>query len=88
MDIEELENYKAPKIISLEIDEFDEDSGVSEIALVEMPAIESDWIYFSSQKHLFESYNDYPDSVSNNAKKGIELNEKQGNKCATSTTIS
>jgi hypothetical protein len=83
MDIEELQNYKAPKIISLEIDEFDEDSGVDGIALVEQPAIESDWVYFSSQKHLFESYSDYPDSVSNNAKKGIELNEKQGNKCAT-----
>lgn len=32
-----------------------------------------------------ESYTDYPDSVSNNAKKGIELNERQGNKCATQT---
>lgn len=30
-----------------------------------------------------ESYNDYPDSVSNNAKKGIELNETVNNKCAT-----
>ena len=30
-----------------------------------------------------ESYSDYPDSVSNNAKRGIELNEKVDNKCAT-----
>lgn len=30
-----------------------------------------------------ESYSDYPDSVSNNAKRGIELNEKVNNKCAT-----
>lgn len=30
-----------------------------------------------------ESYTDYPDAVSNNAKRGIELNEKNGNKCAT-----
>lgn len=30
-----------------------------------------------------ESYADYPDSVSNNAKRGIELNEKVNNKCAT-----
>jgi hypothetical protein len=30
-----------------------------------------------------ESYNDYPDAVSNNAKRGIELNEKVNNKCAT-----
>lgn len=30
-----------------------------------------------------ESYADYPDSVRNNAKRGIELNEKVNNKCAT-----
>lgn len=30
-----------------------------------------------------DSYNDYPDSVSNNAKRGIELNDKVNNKCAT-----
>jgi hypothetical protein len=30
-----------------------------------------------------ESYNDYPTSVRNNAKRGIELNEKVNNKCAT-----
>jgi hypothetical protein len=30
-----------------------------------------------------ESYNDYPDSVSNNAQKGIDANEKNDNKCAT-----
>ena len=30
-----------------------------------------------------ESYNDYPQAVSNNAKRGIELNEKVNNKCAT-----
>ncbi len=29
------------------------------------------------------SYNDYPKAVRNNAKRGIELNEKQDNKCAT-----
>ena len=30
-----------------------------------------------------ESYADYPEAVSNNAKRGIELNEKINNKCAT-----
>tara|TARA_X000001382_G_scaffold130479_1_gene125484 strand:- start:837 stop:1874 length:1038 start_codon:yes stop_codon:yes gene_type:complete len=30
-----------------------------------------------------ESYSDYPDAVSSNAKKGIELNKKVNNKCAT-----
>ena len=28
-------------------------------------------------------FNDYPEAVSNNAKRGLELNEKNGNKCAT-----
>ena len=31
----------------------------------------------------FESYNDYPEAVSNNAKRGIELNAKVNNGCAT-----
>jgi hypothetical protein len=34
-------------------------------------------------KAILESYSDYPEAVSNNAKRGIELNEKVGNKCAT-----
>ena len=29
------------------------------------------------------TYNDYPKSVRNNARRGIELNKRQGNKCAT-----
>ena len=37
---------------------------------------------FDNEQEL-ESYADYPDAVSNNAKKGIELNEKVNNKCAT-----
>jgi hypothetical protein len=32
---------------------------------------------------LFQSYNDYSQAVRSNAKRGIELNEKNGNKCAT-----
>ena len=31
----------------------------------------------------WESFSDYPQSVSNNAKRGIELNKKVNNKCAT-----
>ncbi len=34
-------------------------------------------------KIALESYKDYPQAVSNNAKRGIELNEKVNNKCAT-----
>jgi hypothetical protein len=46
-------------------------------------SVKNDKRYKNGKKLEMESYRDYPDSVSNNAKKGIELNEKQGNKCAT-----
>ena len=72
---------KSPKIVKLDINEEDNFSGVDSIALVENPAIELNWAYFSNQK--FQSYTDYPDAVSNNAKRGIELNEKVNNNCAT-----
>ena len=72
---------KSPKIVKLDINEEDMFSGVDAIALVESPAIEAGWMFFSKQE--FESYSDYPEAVSNNAQKGIELNEKVNNKCAT-----
>lgn len=34
-------------------------------------------------KEELQSYSDYPESVSNNAKRGIDLNKAVGNKCAT-----
>ena len=37
----------------------------------------------SGKRTELESYSDYPNAVSNNAKRGIELNEKIDNKCAT-----
>jgi hypothetical protein len=37
----------------------------------------------SGKRTELESYSDYPSGVRNNAKRGIELNEKNGNKCAT-----
>ena len=37
----------------------------------------------SGKKIELETYNDYPKAVSNNAKRGIELNEKVNNRCAT-----
>jgi hypothetical protein len=36
-------------------------------------------------KAVLESYSDYGDDIRSNAKRGIELNEKVGNKCATQT---
>lgn len=35
------------------------------------------------KKYKMESFSDYPSGVKNNAKRGIELNEKNDNKCAT-----
>ena len=35
------------------------------------------------KKMVLESYSDYPSGVKNNAKRGLELNEKVNNKCAT-----
>ena len=37
----------------------------------------------SGKKITFETYKDYPSGVTNNAKRGIDLNEKVNNKCAT-----
>jgi len=37
----------------------------------------------SGKRTELETFNDYPDAVSNNAKRGIELNKKVNNKCAT-----
>ena len=75
------------KVIELEIDpELSGDTGVWEVAFVEFPAIEQELIFFGREKFLeekFESYSNYPDAVRNNAKRGIELNEKIGNRCAT-----
>ena len=45
--------------------------------------IKNDARFNGGKKIELETYNDYPDSVKNNAKRGIELNEKVNNKCAT-----
>ncbi len=47
--------------------------------------VKKDKRYKRGSKVEYQSYTDYPDAVKNNAKRGIELNEKQGNKCATQT---
>ena len=45
--------------------------------------IKSDKRIKGGKRIEMESYSDYPDGVKNNAKRGLELNEKQNNKCAT-----
>jgi len=47
--------------------------------------VKEDKRFKDGKRVVMESYSDYPDAVKNNAKRGIELNEKEGNKCATQT---
>ena len=89
---------KIEKIVELGIDldnvnddELFEELGVDVVSFVESPAIEEAFLYFSKDNgveehtcnHEFASYSDYPESVRNNAKRGIELNKAVNNKCAT-----
>ena len=69
------------KIVKLDIDENSILAGIDAVALVEQPAIEEDFMYFSKQE--FETYNDYPKAAIEAAKQGIKRNKEGGNKCAT-----
>jgi hypothetical protein len=70
---------------------FDTDSVLSDleeqealVILSEIRAvIKKDNRYKGKKRVDMESFSDYGDGVANNAKRGIELNEKNGNKCAT-----
>ena len=57
----------------------DDETGVDFVSLVTSPAIERDFVYF----HKEEFFDDYPKAASQNAQRGINLNEKLGNDCAT-----
>ncbi len=58
----------------------------AEVLLGQIKAlIKKDKRYKAKQRIEMETYSDYGSGISNNAKKGIELNEKNGNKCATQT---
>lgn len=66
---DKLERPNEPNKLS-ELDEIEEAHLLEELKMV-LSGVE------------LESYADYPKAVSNNAKRGIELNEKVNNKCAT-----
>jgi hypothetical protein len=79
-----VEHRKSDLKLSLEksIDELTEEE--AEVFLSQIRAlIKKDKRYAKGQRIEMESYSDYGSGVSNNAKRGIELNEKNGNKCAT-----
>jgi len=64
------------------IDDFDEDEAKDMLKHIRR-VVKQDGRYKDGQKEELESYTDYPSGVKNNAKRGIELNEKVKNKCAT-----
>lgn len=57
----------------------EDETGVDFVSLVTSPAIERDFVYFNEHKF----FDDYPKAASQNAQRGINLNEKIGNDCAT-----
>ena len=78
------EHRKSDLKLSLEkaIDDLTE--AEAEIFLGQIKAIiKRDKRYGKGQRIEMESYQDYGQSIRSNAKRGIELNEKNGNKCAT-----
>tara|TARA_R110002153_G_scaffold15392_2_gene54913 strand:- start:2065 stop:3009 length:945 start_codon:yes stop_codon:yes gene_type:complete len=71
------------KIVKLEIDENSVLAGIDAVALVEQPAIEEDFMFFSKTQEFAETYTDYPKGAVEAARIGIKRNEARGNKCAT-----
>lgn len=66
-----------------EILDFIEQEEAQELLASAKAIIKNDKRHKSGKTIEMESYSDYPASVKNNAKRGLKLNEEQGNKCAT-----
>lgn len=81
-----IEGYFADKMErpKEQINDFADVEAEAEELLSEVKGIiRNDKRYKNGKKMIMESYSDYPDAVSNNAKRGRELNEKVNNRCAT-----
>ena len=72
-----IEGYFTDKIAMSKINEIHNEEEATEILLEIANSI-------LDNKYEFATYSDYGSGVRNNAKRGIELNEKVNNKCATS----
>ena len=70
------------KIVELKIND-SVISGLDAVALVEIPAIEEDFLAFNKVNMAEMTYNDYPQAAVDAAKRGIELNKENNMKCAT-----
>lgn len=78
--VDKIQEMKSVKIAELEAIEEEE----AMLVLKQITAIvKTDKRRKSGKRTIMESFNDYPDAVSNNAARGIKLNEQNGNKCAT-----
>jgi hypothetical protein len=73
---------KEQDYLSKEISDLDENEATLVLSQIRA-LIKKDSRYKTKKRVEMESYSDYGSSVANNAKRGIELNEANGNKCAT-----
>ena len=64
------------------INDFDEEEAEQMLSTIRS-IVKQDARLKEGERREYESYSDYPQAVKNNAKRGIELNEKNNNKCAT-----
>ena len=64
------------------INDFEEEEAEEMLSYIRR-IVKSDKRHKNGQVEELESYSDYPDAVKNNAKRGIELNDKVNDKCAT-----
>ena len=64
------------------VNDFDEEEATEMLSVIRS-IIKEDKRLKGGKRQELESYSDYPDGVKNNAKKGLELNKKVNNKCAT-----
>ena len=75
---EAIKDFSSDKVLQ-EIDQEEAEYLLGQVKAI----IKNDKRYKSGKKTTLESYTDYPSGVKNNAKRGLELNEKVNNKCAT-----
>ena len=64
------------------VNDFEEEEAEEMLSVIRSIVREDKRLKGGKRREL-ESYSDYPSGVKNNAKRGIELNEKVNNKCAT-----
>lgn len=75
---EAIKDFSSDKVLQ-EIDQEEAEYLLGQVKAI----IKNDKRYKGGKKTTLESYSDYPSGVKNNAKRGLELNEKVNNKCAT-----